>query len=61
MPVERLPPETPLPDDHPLKQGAMIVFTIVKLPIPGQEKWVAVVSRVSLLAADGSVARTIDA
>lgn len=43
------------------RQGeAVVTFTVMKLATPGQGRWVGVISRIALLADDGSVAKTVE-
>jgi hypothetical protein len=44
----------------PPQTEAVVTFTVTKIPIPGQEMWLGVISRIQLLGADGSVARTVE-
>ncbi len=40
---------------------AIVTFTVTKIPIPGRPTWIGVVTRVQLLAQNGSVSETLDA
>lgn len=39
---------------------AVVTFTVAKFPLPDTNYWVAVISRVEILGADGSTAKTIE-
>ena len=40
--------------------SALVTFTVAKLPVPGQQCWAAIVSRIDVLDSNGAVTATIE-